>query len=932
MNRRRTHISPLVCTIILACFLTIATGCRSTRDHSPAQQLYDTAQANDNQRSFTAARSFYAQARAAFLAEGNPAMADLSRNAIQRIVLYEQTYPYTEAQLRTLLTEQFPTVPAARIDAWFADGTSLEHTTIDGVTRYLSDPPIVGNIRYRNLDLFHAAGLDDSAAILALTANYIDKPRPGPLVVYTNPKTFHAKGTLAVPRAKLPADGTLRIWIPLPIVTGPQPSVTINSITPAAYLKVPPGGEDLGLAYLEVPLADLAGDLNISAEFTFTHSEQHFTIDPALIGAYDTADSDYIRYTRSYGNTTITPEIRETALRVVGGETNPYLAAKKLYYYVIDNITYSLPSATLWPYGNPASVYVHTNRTGDCGGQSMYFAALCRSIGIPARATGGKQMFAQMVNPSGYSDHFWAEFYLPNYGWIPVDTSVAQLEFYASDVSDSQRTAYRDYFFGHQDNLRLVFQKDVDIPVFPSLSGGTLYIPGAIQNPDGTCDTMDENTITGELIQKYWTLVEDNVQSRIAAVEKNLIASVINSGSEPAGMALSDRMQHYQVPGMSIAVINNGEIEWAKGYGVAEAGGTRPVTKDTVFQACSVSKPVSVMGMMLLAQSGAIDISRNVDDYLTSWHLADNDLTTTQKATIQRLMSHTAGINVSGYEGYPAGIAVPSLLQVLNGTPPATTAPVQVIYEPGSRYSYSGGGMEVLHQMTEDVTGMPFQRYMKNKLLSPLGMNSSDFLQPLAGPLARRAAKAHDLDGAMIPGGWRTYPELVVAGLWTTPSDLARLLIEVQKAATIDKGALLTQQTATRILTPQPKSPVGLGFLLTDGKGGALFSHAGSNFGYKSYVIAYRDRGQGVVIMTNGDNGLAPIMEVVRAVAKIYGWPDTFVQKTGLVDVPLSILQSYVGIYTTTFEGHPLQLEIYLDGSIPMIKTALMGTGNRSDL
>lgn len=424
----------------------------------------------------------------------------------------------------------------------------------------------------------------------------------------------------------------------------------------------------------------------------------------------------------------------------------------------------------------------------------------------------------------------------------------------------------------------------------------------------------------------------DNVQTRIANVENGLIASVIKSESEPAGMALSDRLQHYKVPGISIAVINNGEIEWAKGYGVAETGGTKAVTPDTVFQACSVSKPVSVTGIMLLAQSGVIDISRNVNDYLTSWRLADNDLTTTQKATIQRLMSHTGGINVSGYEGYPAGSAVPSLLQVLNGTPPATTAPVQIIYEPGSLYSYSGGGMEVLHQMAEDVTGMPFQSYMKNNLLSPLGMNSSDFVQPMAGPLATRAAKAHDMDGIMIAGGWRTYPELIAAGLWTTPSDLARLLIEVQKAATIDKGALLTKQTAERILTQQPKSSMGLGFLLTNGKGGLLFSHSGSNFGYKSYMIAYRDRGQGVAVITNGDNGTALIMEVVRAVAKVYGWPDTFVQKSELVDVPLSILQPYVGIYTATFEGYPLQLEIYLDGSVLMIKTALMGTGNRSDL
>ena len=397
-------------------------------------------------------------------------------------------------------------------------------------------------------------------------------------------------------------------------------------------------------------------------------------------------------------------------------------------------------------------------------------------------------------------------------------------------------------------------------------------------------------------------------------------------------MALSERMQHYKVPGVSIAVINNGEIEWAKGYGVTEAGGTQPVTPDTVFQACSVSKPISVTGIMLLAQSGAIDISRNVNDYLMSWRLADNTFTTTEKATIQRLMSHTGGINVSGFGGYPAGDAIPTLLQVLNGAPPAKSEAIQVVSVPGSQYSYSGGGMEVLQQMAEDVTGMPFQTYMKNNFFSGLDMNSSDFVQPMNGPLSERAAKGHDADGTALPGGWNTYPESIAAGLWTTPSDLARLLIEVQKAATTNSGTLLTQQTATSILAQQPNSTMGLGFAIRNGTGGLMFNHSGSNLGYKSFVAAYRDRGKGVAITTNGESGLALIMEVVRAVAKVYGWPDSFVEEATLVDVPLSILQSYVGSYTAALEGQALQAEIDLAGKTLMIKVIIKKTGSRSDM
>lgn len=428
------------------------------------------------------------------------------------------------------------------------------------------------------------------------------------------------------------------------------------------------------------------------------------------------------------------------------------------------------------------------------------------------------------------------------------------------------------------------------------------------------------------------TGTDDGVPSRIAAVENGLIAAIINEGTDPAGMNLSDRLQHFLVPGVSVAVIHGGRIEWAKGYGVTEAGGTQAVTAFTVFQASSVSKPVSVTGMMLLAQSGLIDINRNVNDYLTSWQLPDNALTVDEKATVRRLMSHTGGTNVSGYAGYPAGSAVPTLLQVLNGAPPADTDPVRVIYKPGSQYSYSGGGMEVLQQMTEDVSRMSFPSYMKTFLLTPLGMNASDFVQPMTGFLAGRAAKGHDMDGTVMPGGWRVYPELVAAGLWTTPADLALLFIEVSRAATADAGVVLTRQTAESILTQQPNSSMGLGFQLVNGRGGLIFNHSGSTIGYKSYATMYRDRGQGVVVMSNGDNGYALNMEIIRAVAKVYGWPDAGVTRVSLAAVPLSVLQTYVGTYTGTLEGFPLQLDIYLNGNALMIKSRSRGTGTRSDL
>lgn len=425
---------------------------------------------------------------------------------------------------------------------------------------------------------------------------------------------------------------------------------------------------------------------------------------------------------------------------------------------------------------------------------------------------------------------------------------------------------------------------------------------------------------------------------RVGAVENSLIPAVTQAGDEPPRLHLEDRMRHFRVPGVGIAVVDNGVVEWAKGYGVVEAGGSRAVNAQTVFQACSISKPVAVTGIMLLAQSKTLDITRNVNDYLASWRLPDTAHTIREKATVERLMSHTGGTNVGGFQGYASGEAIPTLLQTLQGLSPANNQPVQVIRTPGSKWSYSGGGMEVLHLMTQDVTGMPLRDYMHHNLFLPLGMSDSDFAQPLAGPSAANAARGHDVDGDMVRGKWNTYPELVAAGLWTTPSDLGRLLIEIMNA-TKGHGTILSKETADDILTRRPQSEFGLGFLVETGGDDLIFKHTGSNQGYKTYFLGLRERGQGVAVMTNGESGSPLMYEIVRSVGRVYGWPDIeAAEEAELVDVPLSVQRSYVGSYIGRYKPQDeeavegIDFQVYLEGSGLMLRLAFDGGSGRMDL
>jgi len=487
-------------TFLLLVFTAI--GCGSggaTQQSSTAESLVERAAAEMEQGNLTSATELYQQARADFQDEGDEEGARECLDRIQDISMIEVAYPLSEEEMRKQLDQAFPEVAEEERESWITSG-ELEHMIIDGEPQYFYD--IVSNIRYRNVDLFqrdeellshYEKGYNELVAIM-------DEPPGAPWQPYTRPITYRGTHTLDVPRDVLPASGTLKIWFPIPIITGPQPAVRVRSIAPGDYAVGPPSiDQDIGVVYMEVPLDDLSEDLNIEVQFEFEHYEQHFVIDPEQVGKYNTESALYQEYTTSGGNILVNQEIEDTAREVVGDETNPYLAAMMLNDYVVDNITYSfVPHSALWPRGTAESVYVHENRHGDCGAQSMYFSSLCRAVGIPARTTGGWQLFT-----GNFAGHFWAEFYLPNYGWVPVDPTAAEIADYIPGLSDAEKQDFKDFFFGNQDHLRCVVQSDVDVPLIPPATEPVL-ITAALQQPAYNCDTMEEIPVM--VLGDYWSM------------------------------------------------------------------------------------------------------------------------------------------------------------------------------------------------------------------------------------------------------------------------------------------------------------------------------------------------------------------------------------------------------------------------------------------
>jgi CubicO group peptidase (beta-lactamase class C family) len=290
------------------------------------------------------------------------------------------------------------------------------------------------------------------------------------------------------------------------------------------------------------------------------------------------------------------------------------------------------------------------------------------------------------------------------------------------------------------------------------------------------------------------------VQSRIANVSACLTTPVVEKDDPGACRTLADRMVADHVPGVSVAVIHNGAIEWAQGFGVVRLEGA-PVTAETLFQAGSISKAVSAMAALHLVEQGRLSLDSDVNQALTSWKIAPSAAAPDALVTLRELLSHTAGLTVHGFPGYAASAPIPTLVQILNGEKPANTDPIRLEAPPGSRWKYSGGGYTVMQQLLVDVSHQPFPAFLHETVLAPIGMTHSTYEQPLPDVLRGKSAVPYNRNGTPVEGGFHTYPEMAAAGLWTTPTDLARFAIEIQGSLRGDANHVLSAAMTRQMLT-----------------------------------------------------------------------------------------------------------------------------------
>jgi len=364
------------------------------------------------------------------------------------------------------------------------------------------------------------------------------------------------------------------------------------------------------------------------------------------------------------------------------------------------------------------------------------------------------------------------------------------------------------------------------------------------------------------------------------------------------------QMKERQIPGVALAIIHDGKIVREQGYGFADEAHKQPITPETLFQAASVSKPVAALGALRLVEQGRVALDEDINGKLLSWHIPNNHFTENHPVTLRLILSHSAGLTVSGFLGYVVGAPVPSLLQILDGKPPANNEPIRVDQVPGSEWRYSGGGYLVMQQMIIDVTHQPFADYMREAILEPLGMSRSTFAQPLPGSLRNRAATGFTgKPRHAVEGGWRVKPELAAGGLWTTAGDLARFLISIQRLLAGASNPVISRSMTQQMLTKQ-NGESGLGFFLggipAGGGVAKRFGHNGSNVGFDTVTIGLTDSGEGAVFLMNANTDIEVLKNIlVHAVIETYHWPG---YPSGPSPTPTPIAESPT--YTTLFASN----------------------------
>lgn len=427
------------------------------------------------------------------------------------------------------------------------------------------------------------------------------------------------------------------------------------------------------------------------------------------------------------------------------------------------------------------------------------------------------------------------------------------------------------------------------------------------------------------------TVVKGPILRRSAArsnhsFDKLLRPTVYSAKADPR-WSIAERMAHYDVPGVSVAIIRDGQVQTIQGYGTRISRVSAPVGPATLFSVGSISKVATAALCLRLIALGHLDLDQDIGRWLTRWRVPPGPAGDISPITLRMLLSHTAGFNVHGFADFPPGAILPTLIQILSGTKPAKNVPLRRIDKAGARSRYSGGGFMIIQAVIEDAMGLPLDTLARRHVFAPLGMSRSTFSASLS-PDSGDIAHAHDEKGkpVALPRGWQSFPELAASGLWTCADDLARLVTALTQSYQGKSAPFLPRNIAIDMMTPVSPGVFGLGPRLAGEGASAIFHHGGANASYNAYIEGNLACGDGVVILANGANGAVLGDEIRNGVSDAMGWPGDWSVATQ-PPAEADWLTTYTGNYRRR-ANQPPELAGLLDTAYDLESLEIRRTGN----
>ncbi|WP_246048001.1 serine hydrolase domain-containing protein [Leptospira ilyithenensis] len=343
---------------------------------------------------------------------------------------------------------------------------------------------------------------------------------------------------------------------------------------------------------------------------------------------------------------------------------------------------------------------------------------------------------------------------------------------------------------------------------------------------------------------------------------------------------LETLMKESKVPAIGVAVYKNYKLVWKKNYGVRNLKTSNKVTENTLFRAGSLSKTVTAVTAVKLAEEGKLNLYSNWNQKLLKFHIRYQKKEKGSFVNLDSLLSHTSGLTEKGNWDDPINQNKKHLTDIQDSFSPKPGHGLEIYYKPGSKSRYSGAGYSVIQEAIVEATRLSFPKVITKYVGKPLSWKRSSFRQNLTE--ADDHCEGHDEKGEILEEKKFVTPELAAGGLWTTPEEIGNVFAEVA-LATKGNSSLISESSAKYLLTPKMSAAnltvhalVGRGFFINQSGPSEYFFHGGHTKGHKSLAFFNANKGYGIVIMTNSENGSNLIWRILRVVSVQEKW-DKFV-------------------------------------------------------